>query len=47
MEDTEIVLDEGDVEKSLDRYWGEIVKVKTAVGPMRLPTLVQSDGRCS
>ena len=31
----------GGVQKYVDRYWGEIRKIKTAIGQMRLPALVR------
>jgi len=41
MDDTEIGMEEAGVQKSVHRYWGEIMKIKTAMGQMRFPTLVQ------
>jgi len=41
MEDTEVGMEEGGVQKYVDRYWGEITKLKTALGQMRFPALAQ------
>ena len=41
MEDTEIDMEEGGVQKYVDRYWGEIMKIKTGMKQMRFPSLAQ------
>jgi len=41
MEVTEIGVEEGAVQKSVDRYWGEFMKINTAIGQMRFPELAQ------
>jgi len=35
IEATEIGMEEGGVSKSVDRYWGEIMKIKTLMGQRR------------
>ena len=39
MEDTEIDMEEGGVQKSVDRYWGEIMNIKTTMGQVRFTAL--------
>ena len=41
MQDTEIGMEEGAVQKYVDRYWGVVTKIKTAMGRLRFPKLVQ------
>ena len=47
MEDTEIGMEEDGVQKSVDRYWGEIMKIKTAVEQNADHRTCTSNGRCS
>ena len=37
MEDAEVGMKEDGVQKYIDRYWNEIVKIKTGMGQRRFP----------
>ena len=41
MDDTEVGLEESGVQKSVDRFWGKVMTMKTAMGETRFPTLTQ------
>jgi len=48
VENAKIGMEEGNIQKSVDRYWGEIMKIKRTMGQMRLMSLVStySDADC-